>query len=288
MDETGTEVFISSASEDYPFAEEIFHHLTAGGVRCFFSEQSMDTIGQAEYKRVIDGALEQCRHLVVVASSRANVEKEWVRYEWDTFAIERLSGRKKGNLITMACRKVTAAELPLALRQNQVLRWPAEKGRLIAYLGGGVQQTRPQQPPVPTPPIETPIAPTEKPVPPAVVPPSPPEIPISPKENRRPFFFRMFAAFFRFLCGPPVWRWAGKNDGSSSARRGKLALWGDFLFRMVRLVFLVAATLASFSMIMILMLDSGAVERGVPGFLVISAFVLWLGWLTSKGPSVKH
>lgn len=267
MDETGTEVFISSASEDYPFAEEIFHHLTAVGIRCFFSEQSMDTIGQAEYKRVIDGALEECRHLVVVASSRANVEKEWVRYEWDTFAIERLSGRKKGNLITMACGKVTAAELPLALRQNQVLRWPAEKGRLIAYLGGGVQPTRPPPPPVPTP---------------------PPVTPISPKENRRPLYVRILAAMFRFYCGPPVWRWAGKNDGPSPARGGKLALWCDFLFRMVRLVLLVAATLSSFSMIMILMLDSGAAQREVPGYLVISAVVLWLGWWTCKGPRQKH
>ena len=92
MEDHGIEVFISSASEDYALATEAFHHLSAAGIRCFFSDRSIDTVGRAEYKRVIDSALEQCHHLVLVTSSRAHSEKEWVRYEWDTFAIERLSG----------------------------------------------------------------------------------------------------------------------------------------------------------------------------------------------------
>jgi hypothetical protein len=135
MDDPGIEVFICSASEDYPHAGEVFRYLSDAGIRCFFSDPSLDSIGQAEYKRVIDRALEQCRHLVVVASTGVNAEKEWVRYEWDTYVIERLDKRKNGNLITLACAGLAPAALPLTLRQNQILKWPKETVRLLSYVG---------------------------------------------------------------------------------------------------------------------------------------------------------
>jgi hypothetical protein len=135
MDETGIEVFISSASEDYPSATEVFRHLSSLGVRCFFSEDTLDRLGQTQYKQVIESALEQCRHLILVTSSRVNAEKKWVQHEWQTFDNECLSNRKEGNLVTLACSGLTPAELPWTPRNRIVLRWPAEKERLISYVG---------------------------------------------------------------------------------------------------------------------------------------------------------
>lgn len=131
---SAADVFISSASEDYEFAHQVFAYFEKHGIKCFFSDLSIDNSGQAEYKRVIDAALDACEHLVVVTSSTANAEKQWVRYEWDTFTVEKLSGRKTGNLITFVFGEINPALLPLTLRQNQVFKWPDQQKRVLSYV----------------------------------------------------------------------------------------------------------------------------------------------------------
>ena len=128
------DVFISVASEDYDVARDVCFALEEQGINVFFSDTSIDRLGNAEYKRVIDDALEQCRHLVVVTSSKAHAEKKWVRYEWDAFAVEQLSGRKSGNLFTFVCKGCPISALPLTLRQKQVFAWPNEASRMFTYL----------------------------------------------------------------------------------------------------------------------------------------------------------
>lgn len=140
------DVFISSSSNDFSIAGEIYHFLCNHKLDVFFSEQSLPQYGCADYRDVIDKALEHTTHMVVVTSSRANVEGEWVKAEWGSFINERRSGRKKGNLVTILVGNLSPADLPMSLRQYEILPYN-EVGltKLLSYVGSG---TAPVIPPV--------------------------------------------------------------------------------------------------------------------------------------------
>ncbi len=141
-------VFISAKSEDYPYAREIFNFLTERGVRAFFSPSSLSRMGDADYRRAIDNALEEAEHLIVVCSSRANVASSWVEAEWGAFINERRSQRKSGNLITVLAGDMSVANLPISLRQFEVIEFSAENfPRLLPYVG--YAEEPPPDPPMP-------------------------------------------------------------------------------------------------------------------------------------------
>ena len=60
-------VFISSKSEDYPLAREIYSFLTKNGLSVFFADIELQKIGKADYSVAIDEALDESEHMVVVA-----------------------------------------------------------------------------------------------------------------------------------------------------------------------------------------------------------------------------
>ena len=95
------DVFISAKNEDIPIAQEIYDFLQSNGVKTFFSPESLPQMGQADYREQIDSAIEAASHMIVVGSSRQNIESLWVKAEWSMFINEKRSGRKKGNLITL-------------------------------------------------------------------------------------------------------------------------------------------------------------------------------------------
>lgn len=127
-------IFISSKSQDFTQARKIYAILTAQGYSCFFSAETLQQLGETDYKEAIDTALESARHLVVVTSSRENADSKWVKYEWNTFSNELLSGRKDGNILTIVCAGLKADELPLTLRQRQVLSFESELHQLASFL----------------------------------------------------------------------------------------------------------------------------------------------------------
>jgi len=47
------DVFISSKSEDYPFAGVVYDFLEANGVHCFLASRELDKIGEAQYANTI-------------------------------------------------------------------------------------------------------------------------------------------------------------------------------------------------------------------------------------------
>src|SRR4051812_7314500 len=117
----GKTVFISAKSDDYARATVVYEYLKANNVEAFFYTRSGREIGNANYTDEINKGLERAHHLVLVTSLRKNAEAEWVKHEWSTFLNEKLSGRKTGNLVTVVDR-VTPAELPMALRQYEVIQ----------------------------------------------------------------------------------------------------------------------------------------------------------------------
>ncbi|WP_310601179.1 TIR domain-containing protein [Desulfobulbus sp.] len=129
------DVFISSSSNDFSIAGKVYTFLQRHNLNVFFSDQSLPQLGSSDYRKVIDKAIEHTKHMVVVTSSRANVEGEWVEAEWGSFINEKRSGRKNGNLITILVGQLTHSDLPMSLRQYEILPFtPEGLSKLLSYL----------------------------------------------------------------------------------------------------------------------------------------------------------
>jgi GNAT superfamily N-acetyltransferase len=107
-------------TEDYFIAEELYKELCNNGLNVFFSKHSLENMGISEYKKEIDVALDQSNVLVVVTTSTNNVNSDWVRYEWESFHGDILSGIKKEAKIFSYIDKITTTDLPRTLRHRQV------------------------------------------------------------------------------------------------------------------------------------------------------------------------
>jgi len=114
-------VFISAKSMDYEYGLQVHNFLTTRGVRTFFSQESLPQLGDSDYRKAIDRALDQAQHMVVVASSADNAQSPWVEAEWGFFINEKRSGRKTGNLITLTVGALRAPQLPPSLRYYEVI-----------------------------------------------------------------------------------------------------------------------------------------------------------------------
>lgn len=115
------DVFLSFSGEDEAAARTVFEFLTSQGLRVFFSRVSIPELSQAEYMKAINTALDKSHHLVVVSGTAAGFAKPWVEREWMMFLNEKLSGRKSGNIVVVLSGAVPVAQLPIALRSQQVI-----------------------------------------------------------------------------------------------------------------------------------------------------------------------
>jgi hypothetical protein len=129
------DVFISYKSEDTEQARQVYELLQQEGLRVFFSKESLPQLGSDQYHEQIDMAIERARHLVVVTTSYEYVTSKWVQYEWRLFLGEKLAGRKSGNLITIVSGDLKINDLPITLRNREVVRLiPGEIERLVSYV----------------------------------------------------------------------------------------------------------------------------------------------------------
>jgi hypothetical protein len=116
-----THVFISAKSADYDYALRVYEFLTDRGIAAFFSKESLPQLGESDYRKAIDQALDETKHMIVVTSSSDNVRSSWVEAEWGFFINEKRSDRKSGNLITLTVGDVGPADLPPSLRSHAVI-----------------------------------------------------------------------------------------------------------------------------------------------------------------------
>lgn len=134
------DVFISCKSEDYGYGREVSHYLEDSGLRVFFCDISLARRGQAYYRKAIREALETATHLAVVTSSGKHVADGWVEMEWGTFHGELMSKHKSGNIVTIVVGDVSEQDLPIDLRQYEVVNWNRKnRQRLIGLLPGTKQ-----------------------------------------------------------------------------------------------------------------------------------------------------
>ncbi len=134
-------------TRDWHLAKELYELLEANSIRVFMSSFSLERLGESDYKQVIEEALDQARVMVVVGTSKENLNSKWVKYEWDSFHNEMISGRKKGGEIFTLVENLTINELPLALRQNQsfpVLRKSNLVKTIMRGLGANHTSTLPK------------------------------------------------------------------------------------------------------------------------------------------------
>ena len=134
------DVFISSKSEDYPIAREICSFLEDKGYAVFFAEKSIPFGADSLFKKTIDDALDIARNMIVVCSNPEFLKDGWVYYEWNTFSVEILSGRKsKSNILTVIDASLSVNKLPIGLRSYQSLCVSSYQETICDYLGNPSQ-----------------------------------------------------------------------------------------------------------------------------------------------------
>ena len=125
-------------SRDYQLAREVYSFLVSRDIRVFFSDATLESVGVSEYKRAIDDALSSAKVLVAVGTSPESLASDWVRYEWDGFLTDILSGFKVGGKVFCYVEGVSLASLPWALRHTQVFQ---HSSRALDSLYGFVAAT---------------------------------------------------------------------------------------------------------------------------------------------------
>lgn len=127
MERPSYDVFISfknldaagRPTRDAELARQLYERLTVLGVRAFLSTVSLEATGQSAYKAGIDAALDSCRVLIAVGTSAENLDSEWVKYEWDSFFNDIISGLKPNGRTFVLTEGVAQNTLPRPLRQSQ-------------------------------------------------------------------------------------------------------------------------------------------------------------------------
>lgn len=128
------DVFISSKSEDYHLATEVYDFLTASGLSVFIASEELKKIGEAQYASAIDEVIDNSFHMVVVASSLSYIKSKWVKYEWSTFSNDLKSNYRNGNLITILSSDIALKTLPASLRHQQSFHLDSFRNDILGYL----------------------------------------------------------------------------------------------------------------------------------------------------------
>ncbi len=130
------DVFISSKSEDYSFAEKVYEYLVSQGLNVFLASKELELLGDAEYASAIDQAIDDTKHMIVIGTRLEHIGSKWVKYEWSTFSNDLKSGYRTGNLITILSPSINLKDLPASLRHQQSFHIDSYKGHILTYLAG--------------------------------------------------------------------------------------------------------------------------------------------------------
>lgn len=109
-------------TEDSTFAMTLYNELTNRGVKVFMSNQSLNDLGVSEYKKVIDEALDTTKSILVLGAKLEYLDSQWVKYEWDSFVNDVISGIKPNGKIFSYIGDFEISTLPRSLRQYQVFK----------------------------------------------------------------------------------------------------------------------------------------------------------------------
>lgn len=128
------DVFISSKSEDYIIAENVYNFLVSKGKRVFLAPRELHKERKDVYYNVIDKALEESSHMVVVASSVSNIDSNYVKYEWGTFSELLLSEPVCGRNLLTILKDTDVKDLPLRLRFRESFVYDDYQNSIMDFL----------------------------------------------------------------------------------------------------------------------------------------------------------
>lgn len=124
--DTDYQVFLSYKSEDNPYATKLYDYLTSLGEKVFFSGSSLQHLGESDYARAIDKALDKAECMIVVGTDPSYFDSGWVSYEWKSFSNEIRSERKKNGRLFTFTHNIKIKDMPLSLRSAQNVEFTPE------------------------------------------------------------------------------------------------------------------------------------------------------------------
>ncbi|GEO10793.1 toll/interleukin-1 receptor domain-containing protein [Segetibacter aerophilus] len=137
---TAKDIFISHKSADAELAKALSHYLTSKGLSVFLSSETLPQLGSSDYRKAIDKALDECKHMIVVSSKVEYLSSPWLEAEWGFFISEKRAGRKHGNILTVVTDDIEIKDLPASLRYFEVIFYKGENfERVAAYVGKDYQ-----------------------------------------------------------------------------------------------------------------------------------------------------
>lgn len=151
MNDEIIDVFISRKSADANYAKQLYDYLTKEGLNVFESDHTLKELGNAEYIKAIDSALERTSHLMVVASSREHMLSSWVEAEWLFFLNRKRSGKANGNLFTVSCSDMSLDDIPASLQNYEVIPFNKKNFPIIFNYCRREEQDGKKAPPNPGP-----------------------------------------------------------------------------------------------------------------------------------------
>ena len=147
-------------TEDRQLADALYQYLTAKGIKTFYSNVSLLNFGEAAYKEVIDGVLDEVRIMLVIGSKKEYLTSKWCKYEWQTYQQNILGGIVQGSIVTFL-GEMELANVPTAIRHYQSFKIGQDSIETVGdfvtrVLLGGAQNYQPA--PTPTVKKEAPAA----------------------------------------------------------------------------------------------------------------------------------
>lgn len=149
------EVFISfkyldesgNPTVDSELARQVYEHLTDRGLTVFLSTVSLEQSGIAAYKAAIDDALDSAKVLISVGTKSEHLNSKWVKYEWDSFFNDIISGVKPDGRVFVYADGIRLIDLPRALRQMQCVPHGAESlDRLYRFVRNSLGEPKATSP----------------------------------------------------------------------------------------------------------------------------------------------
>ena len=131
------DVFISHKSADDILADKVYNYLKQSGLEVFCDHHTLGELHDTEYDKRVTAALQNAKHLILLASRPEYVKDQWVYYEWHQFFSEKREGYRNGNLVMILSDELFLhkSQLPAELRDGlEIIRTSEFRDRLIHYL----------------------------------------------------------------------------------------------------------------------------------------------------------
>ena len=128
------DIFLSFSSSDESEAKPVWQELSAHGLRIFWSDETLKNNVGKSFFNVIQHALENSKHFVLLWTTRA-MKSKWVELEYETFFSQcHLSNPESRRFIIFEGNDFYQATLPICLKNIQSTKSLNE----IIHITGGV------------------------------------------------------------------------------------------------------------------------------------------------------